>query len=107
AGLLLERWRAAEVKTLAEEMLMIFRTQEVEREALAALRLFCDSAQQESATSELAHRIVKFLHRAQHDPELSFFGTGKGLEHFESPNPSERSSDPGNGPRDRSCSQRQ
>jgi tetratricopeptide (TPR) repeat protein/transcriptional regulator with XRE-family HTH domain len=78
AALLLEQGRAAEVKTLAEEMLKIFQTQEIERESLAALRLFCDAAQQESATSELALRIVKFLHHAQHNPELSFFDMGKG-----------------------------
>ncbi len=78
AVLLLELGRAKEVKVLAEEMLQIFRTQKVEREALAALRLFCDSAQQETATVELAKRVVKFLHRAQHDPELSFPDQGAG-----------------------------
>lgn len=78
AVLLLELGRAKEVKALVEEMLQIFRTQKVEREALAALRLFCDSAQQETITVELAKRIVKFLHRAQHDPELSFPDQGAG-----------------------------
>jgi tetratricopeptide (TPR) repeat protein len=72
SGLLLEQGRSAEVKMLAEEMLEIFRTQKVEREALAALRLFCDAARQETATVGLARRLVTFLHRAQHDPELSF-----------------------------------
>jgi tetratricopeptide (TPR) repeat protein len=75
--LLLEQGRTAEVKTLAEEMLEIFRTQQVEREALAALRLFCDAARREAATVELARRMVTFLHRAQHDPELSFGEDGK------------------------------
>ena len=70
--LLLEQGRTAEVRTLAEEMLQIFRTQKVEREALAALQLFCDAARREAATVELARRMVKFLHRAQHDPELRF-----------------------------------
>ncbi len=72
AVLLLEQGRTADVKTLAEEMLQIFRTQRIEREALAALRLFCDAAQRETATVELARRIVRFLSRAQHDPELQF-----------------------------------
>jgi tetratricopeptide (TPR) repeat protein len=79
AAILLGQGRTADVRTMAAEMLKIFRTQKIEREALAALRLFCDSAQHESATSELAQQIVKFLHRAQHDPELKFFDIGKGV----------------------------
>jgi transcriptional regulator with XRE-family HTH domain len=78
AVLLLEQERTAEVKTMAGEMLLIFRTQKVEREALEALRLFCEAALRESATLELARRIVRFLHRAQHDPELSFIDIEKG-----------------------------
>jgi tetratricopeptide (TPR) repeat protein len=72
AVLLLEQGRTTEVKALAEQMLEIFRTQQVEREALAALRLFCDAARRETATVELARQMVTFLHRAQHDPELRF-----------------------------------
>jgi transcriptional regulator with XRE-family HTH domain len=74
AVLLLEQGRTAEVKTLAVEMLPIFRTQKVEREALAALQLFCAAAQQETATVEFARRLVEFLHRAERDPELRFEG---------------------------------
>jgi hypothetical protein len=77
AVLLLKQGRTAEVKSLANEMLRIFQAQNVEREALAALRLFCNSAQRETATIELARRLVKFLHRAQHDPELRFAEGGK------------------------------
>ncbi len=72
AELLLEQGRAAEVSTLAEEMLWIFRAQGVAREALAALRLFCNAARREAATAELARRVVHYLYRAQHDPELPF-----------------------------------
>jgi tetratricopeptide (TPR) repeat protein len=72
ALILLEQGRTGEVRILAEEMLTIFRAQQVEREALAALRLFCDAAKQETATVELARQVVKFLERAQHDPELRF-----------------------------------
>jgi tetratricopeptide (TPR) repeat protein len=78
AMLLLEQGRTAEVKALADEMLQIFRTQKVEREALEALRLFCDAAQREAATIELARQVVKFLNRAQHDPELRFVYQGAG-----------------------------
>jgi transcriptional regulator with XRE-family HTH domain len=79
AVLLLEEDRIADVRTLAEEMLQIFRTQRIEREALAAFRLFCDAARRETATVDLARRLVRFLHRAQHDPELRFTDSEKGL----------------------------
>lgn len=72
AALLLEQGRAAEVRALAKEMLWIFRAQEVHREALAALRLFCEAAAKERATVELARRVVAYLHQAQHDPQLPF-----------------------------------
>ena len=72
AVLLLEQGRTGEVKTLAEEMLPIFRAQKVERETLAALQLFYDAAQRETATVDLARRLVRFLYRAEHDPELCF-----------------------------------
>jgi transcriptional regulator with XRE-family HTH domain len=72
AVLFLEQGRTSDVTTLAEEMLQIFRTQRIEREALAALRLFCDAARRETATVDLARSLVRFLHRAQHDPELRF-----------------------------------
>jgi transcriptional regulator with XRE-family HTH domain/tetratricopeptide (TPR) repeat protein len=80
AVLFLEEGRIADVKNLAEEMLQIFRTQRIERETLAALRLFCDAARQETATVDLARRLVRFLHRAQHDPELRFTDSEKGSE---------------------------
>jgi transcriptional regulator with XRE-family HTH domain/tetratricopeptide (TPR) repeat protein len=72
AVLLLEQSRTAEVRALAEEMLQIFRMQRIEREALTALRLFCDAARREIATVDLARKLVRFLHRAQYDPELRF-----------------------------------
>jgi hypothetical protein len=69
---LLEEGRTAEVRTLAEEMLSVFAAQQVHREALAALRLFCEAAKQEAATVELARRVERFLRRAQLDPGLRF-----------------------------------
>jgi len=72
ALILLAQGRTGETRRLAEEMLQIFRVQKVEREALAALQVFCDAARQETATVELTRRVIKFLYRAQHDPELRF-----------------------------------
>jgi tetratricopeptide (TPR) repeat protein len=70
--LLLEQGRTVEVRALVSEMLWIFRAQGVHREALAALQIFCDAARQETATVELARRLVSYFYRAQHDPELRF-----------------------------------
>src|SRR5947199_7944340 len=76
ALILLAQGRTGETRTLAEEMLRIFQAQKVEREALAALQIFCDTAKREAATVELTRRVVKFLYRAQHDPELRFESEG-------------------------------
>ena len=72
AVLWLAAGRTAEVRELAVGMAWIFEAQGIHREALAALTLFCEAAQQESATVDLARRIGKYLGRAQHDPELRF-----------------------------------
>jgi len=60
------------VKTLAEEMVWIFKAQGVHQEALAALRLFCEAAKKEEATAGLARQMVEYLNRARHNPELRF-----------------------------------
>jgi hypothetical protein len=72
ALVLLELGRAAEVRKVAEEMLAIFKAQEVHREALAALRVFCEAAKREVATVELVRQVERFLRRAQLDPGLKF-----------------------------------
>jgi tetratricopeptide (TPR) repeat protein len=74
--LLLEQGRNTEVRALAEEMAWIFTSQGVQREALAAIKLFCDAAQRETATVELARSVIRFLHQSQHDPELKFEEAG-------------------------------
>lgn len=78
AVVLLEQGCTAEVSTLADEMLWIFRHKKVEREALMALQLFCDAARRETATVELTQRLVSYLYRAQHDPQLPFTAVGIG-----------------------------
>ena len=72
AVLYLEEGWTGEVKTLAREMAPIFQAQGVHREALAALRLFCDAAEREAVTLEMARRLVHYLERARLDPELRF-----------------------------------
>ena len=72
AVLYLEEGRTAEVRRLVDELLTIFKAQEVYREALAAVTLFGKAARREAATVELARRLIAYLYRAQHDPELRF-----------------------------------
>lgn len=72
AALYLKDGRTREVRALAEEMVWIFRSQGVHREALAALQLFFNAAWQETATEEMARKIGQYLHRVQKDPELRF-----------------------------------
>lgn len=70
----LEDGRPAAVPALAEEMVWIFASQRVHREALAALRLFVDTAQAGRATADFARRMLAFLERARQDPQLRFEG---------------------------------
>lgn len=73
---LLELGRSAEVAVFAEEMLWIFSAQQVHREALAALRIFCEAAKHEAATVELVRNVERYLRRAQLDPMLTFHEKG-------------------------------
>jgi len=72
AVLLLEKGRAAEVKGLAKELSKVFESKGVHREALVALKLFKDAAEQEAATAELARRVLGYLFRARYDQGLRF-----------------------------------
>ncbi len=72
AALYLEEGRTTEVRQLAEELLPIFKAQEIYREALAAVTLFAQAARKETATVELVRRLLDYFYRAQHDPELRF-----------------------------------
>ena len=72
AVLLLEDGRAAAVKVLAKELSKIFESKGVHREALGALKLFQEAAEQEAATAELARRVLGYLFRARYDQGLRF-----------------------------------
>ncbi|HVT16254.1 MAG TPA: helix-turn-helix transcriptional regulator [Thermoanaerobaculia bacterium] len=64
--------RTAEVKALARESAPVFAAQGVHREARAALALFCRAAEEEAASAAAVHRLIAYLYRARHDPELRF-----------------------------------
>lgn len=68
----LEVGRTSEVRSIARRMLWIFQAQGVHREALAALRLFCEAAERETVTLEMVRRMLDYLRRAQNDPNLRF-----------------------------------
>jgi len=72
AALLLDEGRPAEVKSLAQELAIVFKSEGVHREALAALRLFQEAAKRETATAELARRVLRYLFRARYDQGLRF-----------------------------------
>jgi tetratricopeptide (TPR) repeat protein len=65
AAVHLERGHTREVMFLAGRMEVVFRTFNIEREALAALRVFCEAACREKATVELARRTAEAIERAQ------------------------------------------
>jgi tetratricopeptide (TPR) repeat protein len=69
---LLKQGENAQVRALADEMLRIFQSQNVHREALAALQIFCEAAKRDAATVELARRVSRYLLRAHGNPDLKF-----------------------------------
>jgi tetratricopeptide (TPR) repeat protein len=72
AILLLAQGRTTEVKFLAKELVGVFDSKGVHREALAALQLFRDAASGEQATVELTRSILSYLFQARHDQGLRF-----------------------------------
>jgi hypothetical protein len=63
--LLLKAGRTVEVKELALTMGWIFKAKGIDREALAALQLFCDAARQEAATVDLTRRVIAEIEQAR------------------------------------------
>ena len=72
AHLCLEQGRTAEVRTLAGELLDVFLAHDVHRQALAALAVFQQAAEMDSATPGLVREISSYLVRARKNPELRF-----------------------------------
>jgi tetratricopeptide (TPR) repeat protein len=72
AALYARAGRTAECKRLAAEMLPIFRSREVHREALAALIAFQRAAEMEQVSLRLIKDLASFMQRAREDPELRF-----------------------------------
>lgn len=71
AGLYAERGKSADLKKLATEMVPIFSSLQVQREALAAFHLWHQAVQAETAGAELAARVMSALRRARYDQSAS------------------------------------
>jgi tetratricopeptide (TPR) repeat protein len=72
ANLYLEEGRAAEVRALAEEMLDVFLSHDIHRQALAALAVFQKAAERDDATPGLVQEIASYLVRARKNPLRRF-----------------------------------
>ena len=72
AAVYAQEGRDAEVRTLAEEMLPLFRSAEAHKEALAALLVFHEAARREAATVGLIHHVADYLRRARGNPDIPF-----------------------------------
>ena len=60
------------MRRLAEEMLPIFRSRDIHREAIAALIVLQQAVRMEKLSSGLLDEIRSFLRRARTDPKLRF-----------------------------------
>jgi len=61
-----------ELKMLAEEMYAVFESQDIHREALAALLLFQQAARVERLTVEKVEGFIRYLRKARMNPKLRF-----------------------------------
>jgi tetratricopeptide (TPR) repeat protein len=74
AVLRLKAGEVEEVKRIAREIMPIFQSQDVHREALAALAIFRHAALTETVTLAFAKRLAEYLQKARHNPHLQFAG---------------------------------
>lgn len=75
AGVYAREGRSAELLQLAEEMLAIFHSHRIPREAMAALVFFCEAARQEKVESRLVQLVedtASFLKLSRDNPDLQF-----------------------------------
>lgn len=75
AVILLRQNRFPEVIAVAERIVLLADAHGFMPEAHAALKLYCEAARRKAATVELTRRVIRFLHRAQHDPCLRYDAT--------------------------------
>ncbi|HEV2854206.1 MAG TPA: hypothetical protein VHC97_15535 [Thermoanaerobaculia bacterium] len=72
AALYAGQGRAAEMRRLSEEMLSIFQSRDLHREAIAALITFQQAVEMERVNTQLLADLRSYLDRARKDPQLRF-----------------------------------
>ncbi len=72
AGLYASQSRIGEMRRLAEEMLPIFQSRDIHREAIAALIVFQQAVRMERLSSDLLDQIRSYLRLARTDHKLRF-----------------------------------
>jgi tetratricopeptide (TPR) repeat protein len=72
AALYADQHRTAELRQLAVEMLPIFTSRKIHREAVAAFTFLVQAVEAERATVEVVAQIATFVQRVQADPTLKF-----------------------------------
>jgi tetratricopeptide (TPR) repeat protein len=74
AALFLRQGRSEETQLLATELIPIFESRDIYREALAAVIVFQQAAAMEQLTAGLIEEIVIYLEQARGNPQLQFRG---------------------------------
>jgi tetratricopeptide (TPR) repeat protein len=67
-----EQSRTAELKRLAAEIVPIFSSRQIHREALAALAFLQQAVDAEQAGLAVVERVAKYLRKARYAPDLAF-----------------------------------
>jgi tetratricopeptide (TPR) repeat protein len=67
-----EQGRSAELKRLAAELVPVFASGQIHREALAALAFFRRAVEAERAGVEVVTRVEEYLRKARYAPDLRF-----------------------------------
>jgi tetratricopeptide (TPR) repeat protein len=71
AGLFAEQGRITELKQLAQEMAPVFSSRQIHREALAALTLWRQAVEAETASAELAARVARVIKQGRYEKSAS------------------------------------
>ncbi len=67
-----EQGRSAELKRLAAELVPVFASRQIHREALVAIGFFQQAVEAERAEVEVVARVEEYLRKARYAPELRF-----------------------------------
>lgn len=68
----LQAGAAAKLRTIAEEMALLFQAGDVHREAVAAMMLFQEAIRQEAVTARDLRRLRRYLEDTRHNPAVPF-----------------------------------